>query len=97
MVARAMAHEAELALRRGRPRDAAALARRTRDAFDRLRMTDHPSAIEARRTLGEALVALGDLDAAARELTTSLASAERQFVVGDERIARIREVLAGAR
>jgi serine/threonine-protein kinase len=97
MVARAMAHEAELALRRGRPRDAAALASRTRDAFDRLRMTDHPSAIEARRTLGEALVALGDRDAAARELTTSLAGAERQFVVGDERIARIREVLAGAR
>jgi eukaryotic-like serine/threonine-protein kinase len=97
MVARAMAHEAELALQRGHPRDAAALASRTQEAFDRLRMTDHPSAIEARRTLGEALLALGDRDAAARELTACLASAERQFVVGDERVARIREVLAGAR
>jgi len=91
---RATAHQAELALRRGDPAGAALLARQTRDALDRLGMSEHPSAIEARRTLGQALVALGEHDAAAHELRNGLASAQRQFVSGDDRILKIRRALA---
>jgi hypothetical protein len=77
------------------------LARATLDDFDRLGMPDHPAAIDARATLGEALLATGDRDAAARELRRALADAERQFVPGDARIARLRDAstraAAGAR
>ncbi|HJR58901.1 MAG TPA: tetratricopeptide repeat protein [Vicinamibacterales bacterium] len=96
MVPRTRAHQAELARRRGRTSDAVQLARQTLEEFDRLGMSEHPSAIDARATLGEALIALGRHDAAARELERGGSSAERQFVSGDPRRARFREALARA-
>jgi serine/threonine protein kinase/tetratricopeptide (TPR) repeat protein len=96
LVPRTRAHQAELARRRGRTSSAVLLARQTLEEFDRLGMPDHPSAIDARTTLGEALIALGQHDAAARELRHALSSAERQYVRGDRRIARLRDALARA-
>ncbi len=96
MISRARTHQAELALRRGRPAGAVPLARQALGEFDELAMADHPSAIDARGTLGEALLALGQLNGAARELREALGRAERQFVAGDRRILRIREALARA-
>jgi tetratricopeptide (TPR) repeat protein len=90
LVARNRAHQAELALRRGRTGTAVELARDTLVDFDRLGMSDHPAAIDARATLGQALLATGNRAAAARELGRGLASAQRQFVPGDARIARFR-------
>ena len=95
LVARNRAHLAELALRRGRPGAAVQLARDTLGDFDRLGIPDHPSAIDARATLGQALLATGNRDAA-RELGRGLASAERQFVAGDARTARLRDANARA-
>ncbi len=95
LVARNRAHQAELALRRGRTAAAVLLARDTLADFDRLGMPDHPSAIDARATLGRALFAAGNHDAV-RELRRGLASAERQFVSGDARIARLRDATARA-
>ena len=101
LVARNRAHQAELTLRRGRTAAALQLARDTLADFDRLGMPDHPAAIDARATLGRALLATGNHDAAARELRRALAGAERQFVSGDARIARLRDAtartVAGAR
>ena len=96
LVARNRAHQAELALRRGRTGAAVQLARDTLGDFDRLGIPDHPSAIDARATLGQALLATGNRDAAARELGRGLASAERQFVSGDARIVRLRNASARA-
>ena len=96
LVARNRAHQAELARRRGRAAAAAQLARDTLGDFDRLGMPDHPAAIDARATLGLALLAIGDRHAAARELRRGLVSAERQFVPGDARIARLRDEIARA-
>jgi serine/threonine-protein kinase len=94
MVPRTRAHQAELALRVGRARDSVSLATQTLAEFDRLEMPEHPSAIDARTTLGEALIALGRPDVAARELGRAVASAERQFVSGDARLSRLRRALA---
>ena len=96
LVARNRAHQAELALRRGRTGTAVELARDTLADFDRLGMPDHPAAIDARATLGQALLATGNRAGAARELARGLASAERQFVPGDARIARLRAASARA-
>ncbi|MGH9239565.1 MAG: protein kinase domain-containing protein [Vicinamibacterales bacterium] len=93
MVARASAHQAELARKRGRLPDAVSLARQTLAALERHGMGEHPSAIDARTTLGEALAALGDREAAVRELTAGLAAGERQYVDGDARIQRLRHAL----
>jgi serine/threonine-protein kinase len=97
LVPRTRAHQAELARRRGRPADAALLARQTIDEFARLGMPDHPSAIEARTTLGEALISRGDHGAAVPALQLALSHAERQFVTGDRRTARLRRALERAR
>jgi eukaryotic-like serine/threonine-protein kinase len=96
LVPRTRAHQAELARRRGRTPGAVVLARQTLDEFDRLGLVDHPSAIDARTTLGEALITLGEYGEAARELRRALSSAERQFVRGDRRLARLRDALARA-
>ena len=96
LVARNRAHQAELARRRGRTAEAVRLARHTLDDFDRLGIPDHPAAIDARATLGNALIAAGESDEAARELRRGVASAERQFVPGDARLARLRDALARA-
>jgi serine/threonine-protein kinase len=96
MVTRTRAHQAELARRSGRTPEAILLARQTLDEFERLAMAEHPSAIDARLTLGEALSAGGQHAAAARELRRGLSSAERQFVSGDARLTLFREALARA-
>ena len=96
-VPRTRAHQAELARRRGQTAEAVRLATLTLDEFERLALLEHPSAIDARTTLGEAFLSLGQLSAASRELTSALANAERQFVEGDARLVRIREALARTR
>ena len=96
LVPRTRAHQAELARRRGRTPLAVLLARQTLDDFTRLGMPEHPSAIDARGTLGEALIALGDRAAAAAVLREAVSIAERQFVRGDRRLARLRDALARA-
>jgi len=96
LVPRTRAHQAELARRRGRTSTAVLLARQTLAEFDRLDMPEHPSAIDARATLGEGLTALGEHDSAARELRRALSSAERQFVRGDRRLSHLRDALARA-
>jgi eukaryotic-like serine/threonine-protein kinase len=93
MVARAAVHQAELARRRGHLEEAVAVSRRARDAFERLGMGEHPAAIDARATLGQALAAFGDREAAARELSAALDAAERQLVAGDQRILTLRSAL----
>lgn len=96
LVPRTRAHQAELARRRGRTSTAVLLARQTLEEFDRLEMSDHPSAIDARATLGEALMTLGQDDAAARELRRALSGGQRQFVRSDRRLTRLRAALARA-
>jgi len=96
MVPRARALQAELELRRGRPEEAASLGQATLDQFARLGLADHPAALDACRTLGEALLALGQPDRAAERLASCLAAAQRQFVPGDSRTARIGEALRRA-
>ena len=96
MVPRTRAHQAELARRRGSMSEAVSVARQTVDEFVRIGLSDHPSAIDARATLGEALTAIGDRPAALRELRLALSAAERQFVPGDRRITRLREALKRA-
>ncbi len=91
---RTRALQAELARRRGRLPEAVQLAKQTLTEFERLDMADHPAAIDARVTLGEALLALGRRADAARALAQALQDAERQFVAGDARTARIRRLLA---
>ncbi len=76
--------------------DAVSLARQTVDEFARIGMSDHPSALDARGTLGEALIALGDRESAARELRLAVAGAQRQFVPGDRRTARLQDALERA-
>jgi serine/threonine-protein kinase len=96
LVPRTRAHQAELARRRGAMREAIAVARQTVDEFTRIGLSDHPSAVDARATLGEALTASGNRPAALRELRQALTAAERQFVPGDRRTARLREALKRA-
>jgi len=96
LVPRTRAHQAELARRRGSMSEAVSVARQTVGEFARIGLSDHPSAIDVRATLGEALTAIGDRPAALRELRLALSAAERQFVPGDRRIARLREALKRA-
>lgn len=96
-VPRTRAHQAELARRRGQTAEAVRLATLTLNEFERLALLEHPSAIDARTTLGEALLSLGQSSAASRELTSALANAEQQFVEGDARLVRIRDALARTR
>ena len=96
LVPRTRAHQAELARRRGAMSEAVAVARQTVGEFARIGLSDHPSAVDARATLGEALTAMGHRPAAVRELRQALSAAERQFVPGDRRIARLREALKRA-
>ena len=96
LVPRTRAHQAELARRRGSMTEAVSLARQTIDEFARIGLSDHPSAIDVRATLGEALTAIGDRPAAQRELRSALSAAERQFVPGDRRVARLRDALKRA-
>ncbi|HET7697641.1 MAG TPA: serine/threonine-protein kinase [Vicinamibacterales bacterium] len=96
LVPRTRAHQAELARRRGATREAVAVARETVGEFARIGLSDHPSALDVRATLGEALVAMGDRPAGVRELRQALLAAQRQFVAGDRRIARLRDALTRA-
>jgi eukaryotic-like serine/threonine-protein kinase len=96
LVGRTAAHEAELALRRGRWDEAVTHARLTLATLARSGLTDHPAAIDARTTLGEALLALGEREAAVRELGAGLDLAERQYDDGDRRILRLRRALGRA-
>jgi tetratricopeptide (TPR) repeat protein len=96
-VPRARAHQAELARRRGQLPAAVTLARRTVGDFERLGIADHPSAVDARVTLAEALLSQGESRIASRELRQALTTAERQFTAGDRRVERIRRSLARAR
>ncbi len=96
MVPRARAHQAELAFRRGDPVEAVRLARLTVDQFRRLRLDDHPSAIDARLTLGQALLSLGRTAEAERELAAGLMRARRHLSDEDPRIGEFRAGLAEA-
>jgi len=93
-IARTAVHQAEAERRRGHAAAAAAMAREAIDLFARLDLAEHPSAIEARITLGQALAALGQRDRAKTELEAASAAASRKFVASDERIARARAALA---
>jgi len=97
MIPRTRAHQADLAWRRGRPAEALQLAERTVNDFDRLGLALHPSAIDACLTAGESMIALGRRTEADGRLVRCLAAAERLFVPGDPRTARLREALARAR
>jgi tetratricopeptide (TPR) repeat protein len=96
LTARVTAHQAELARKQGRAEEAVRLARQTLETFTRLDLADQPWALEARGTLGEALAAIGDRQAAAAELRRALEAAERQFVAGDARTGRFRAALRTA-
>jgi len=90
LVPRAGALQAEAALRAGRPDEAVRRAHATLAQFARLGLGEHPAAIDACRTLGESLNALGRHAEAAAALAPCLAVAERQFVPGDRRTAGLR-------
>ena len=94
-VARTAVHQAEAERRRGHAAAAVSIAEETLASFARLELSEHPSAIEARITLGQALAALGQRDRARAELQTAYAAASRRFVAGDERTARARAALEG--
>jgi serine/threonine-protein kinase len=96
-VPRALAHQAELARRQGRTADAIGLAERTLAQFATLGLTDHPAAIDARLTLGEALLSERRTTEALATLNDGLARAERQFVQGDARTVRFRSALSRVR
>lgn len=96
MVPRTRAHQAELARRRGSIAEAVSIARQTLDEFARIGLSDHPSAIDARATLGQALTATGDRPAAVHELRLALSAAEKQFVPGDRRTTQLRDALKRA-
>jgi eukaryotic-like serine/threonine-protein kinase len=92
-IARTAAHQAEAERRRGHAAAAASTAEEALELFARLDLSDHPSAIDARITHGQAFVALGQRDRARLELEAAYAAASRKFVAGDERTARARAAL----
>ena len=49
-----------------------------------------------RQAYDDLLIALGDPESAARELRLALAGAQRQYVLGDRRTARLQEALERA-
>ena len=67
-------------------------ARATLAQFERLQLGEHPTAIDACGTLGEALRALGRPAEASAAVAPCLAVAERQFVAGDRRTAGLRRM-----
>lgn len=93
MVARARVHEAELALRRGRYTEAVTLAESAISLLRTLGIGEHPSSLDACRTLAEALVRLGEPDRASELLRPCARTGERLFVPGDPRLSRDRELL----
>jgi serine/threonine-protein kinase len=96
MVARTQALQAELARRQGRVDEARRSAEKALAHFERLGLARHPLAIDACRTLGEVLVPTGQGAAALPRLTRCLADADREFVAGDARSQRLRELVAQA-
>jgi hypothetical protein len=90
---RNMAHQAELDRRRGRLAEAAATAREALARFDRLGLAGHPSAVDARLTLGAVLLDQGRSAEAADALRPALAVATVQFVEGDARTRRLAALL----
>ena len=92
-IARTAVHQAEAERRQGHAAAAVSIAEEALAGFARLELSEHPSAIEARITLGQALAALGQRARARVELQTAYAAASRRFVAGDERIARARAAL----
>jgi serine/threonine-protein kinase len=93
-IARTAVHQAEAERRRGHAAAAVSMAEEALDLFARLDLSEHPSAIDARITLGQALFALGHSDRARVELKAAYAAASRKFVAGDERIARARAAIS---
>ena len=96
MVPGTRALQAELARRGGHLPEAIALARQTLEELGRLEMHDHPSTIELRATLGEALMAAGEHEDALRVLAPAVSSAERLFVSYDPRISRLQSAMTRA-
>jgi tetratricopeptide (TPR) repeat protein len=97
MLARVRVHQAELELERGEAAKAVAIARDALDRFARLGLTEHPAALDTRRILGRALLALDDRAAAVSVLEGCLALEERLFVAADARTEQTRAALALAR
>ncbi len=93
MVARTRVHEAELALRRGRDAEAAALAESAISLLESLGIGEHPSALDACRTLAEALLRLRRPARAGEVLRPCARTGERLFVPGDPRLHHDRELL----
>ena len=87
---------AELARRENRFEDAVASTRMALEEFDRLALPDHPSTIEIRATLADALIALGRGDEAIPVLGRAIAAAETLSPAGDDRTTRLRASLLGA-
>jgi eukaryotic-like serine/threonine-protein kinase len=96
MVPRARAHQAELARRRGDSREAVRLATLTLEQFARLHLADHPSAIDARLTLGQSLLAQHQFAGAERELAAGLIRARQQLSPADPRLSQFEQALAAA-
>jgi len=97
MVWRTRAHQADLAWRRGRTAQAAALAERTVRAFEGLGLATHPSALDACLTLGDALLGLERPQEARQRLAPCAAAARREYIDGDARTLRIDDILRRAR
>lgn len=95
-VPRTRALEAELARRRGQVAEAIAGARRALEQLDRLGLAEHQAAVDARLTLGEALMAAGQHEEAMGVLASGLPAAERLFVRFDPRLTRIQEAMTRA-
>ena len=84
-IARTAVHQAEAERRRGHAAAAVSIAEEALARFARLDLAEHPSAIDARITLGQALFALGQRDRARHELPPAYAAASRNFCAGDDR------------
>jgi len=97
MLARVRVHQAELELERGEAAKAVAIAHDALDRFARLGLTEHPAALDTRRILGRALLALDDRAAAVSVLEGCLELEERLFVAADARTEQTRAALALAR
>lgn len=95
-VPRTRALEAELARRRGQAAEAIAGARQAIEQLDRLGLAEHQTAVDARLTLGDALMAAGEHEEAMRVLASGLPAAERLFVRFDPRLTRLQEAMTRA-
>jgi serine/threonine-protein kinase len=86
----------EVARRTERTSEAIAAVTTALAELDRLGLSDHPWSIEARTTLGAALIASGRYDEARAALAPAAAAARRLFVSYDARRARLEASLAVA-